>query len=530
MNRKFGVSLLAIAFVEGSLLWQGRMGFQFADEGWLWYGVQRVMKGEVPMRDFMSYDIGRYYWCAAFMSLWHNNGIMALRYVVALFQVIGLFGGLLVISQSSPKSRSLTWLCLAATTIGVWMFPRHKLFDAAISIGLVALLTFLAVRPTVRRYFVLGIGVGLSAVFGRNHGVYGVVGSLVLIAVLFCRQPGKAFMFWATGAWICGIAVGYLPNIAMLAFRPGFGHAFWESVRFLFEAGTTNLTLPAPWPWRLNFKTLALEDALRGILIGVCFAGLLVFGLLGMLRVIWSERQRRPVPPAFLASVALAVPYAHYSFSRADVGHLALGIFPMLLGCFVGLSELSKKMVRWPLGALLCAGSLFVILPFHPGWQARTRSEWSFVRIGRDTLFLDPTTARDAALLQMLTLRFATDPSSTFLAIPIWPGSYAMMDRKAPDWECYALWPRSGAFQSGEIGLIEAHAPAFVLLYDFPQDNREELRFSKSHGLLYRYLETHYHASPDIAAPGNYQLLFPDVSTAKRTPVKSSGSQQEGGH
>jgi hypothetical protein len=36
----------------------------------------------------------------------------------------------------------------------------------------------------------------------------------------------------------------------------------------------------------------------------------------------------------------LSLPYAHFAFSRPDIGHLAQGIFPLLIGCFVAIRDL----------------------------------------------------------------------------------------------------------------------------------------------------------------------------------------------
>ena len=176
-NKLLVFQMLAFAsFVVLALfLWQGHKGFSLWDEGFLWYGAQRVMLGEVPVRDFMSYDPGRYYWSAALMSLWGDNGIVALRGAVAVFQVIGLFVALLLIARS-VRTPNFPYLFLSAIILAAWMYPRHKLFDISLSILLIGVLAFLVQHPTSRRYFLTGLCVGLVAVFGLNHGVYGVLG------------------------------------------------------------------------------------------------------------------------------------------------------------------------------------------------------------------------------------------------------------------------------------------------------------------------------------------------------------------
>lgn len=486
--------------------WQGHQGFNLWDEGFLWYGVRRTLQGEVPIRDFMAYDPGRYYWTAALARLQGGDGIMQVRIAVAFVHVMGLFAGLLLVARSTvgPDKGRIAYLLLATATLVVWMYPRHKLFDISLSMFQIGLLAFLAAHPTRRRLFVCGVCVGLAAVFGRNHGVYGALGSLGLIAWLAIgRAEGPGFLKSAL-LWGAGLTTGFLPILGMALLVPGFAAAFWASITFLFEHQATNLPLPVPWPWKVDMAAGSIGETARGLLVGLFFVGTLVFGVSALGWVTLRRLRRQPVSPTLAAAAFLALPYAHHAFSRADVGHLAQGVFPLLVGLLVLVAGL-RGYLRWPLAAGLCAASLWVMHAFHPGWQCLSSRLCTAVEISGSTLQLDPGTAHDVALLRRLAAQHAGEGRS-FAAVPFWPGAYALLERRSPLWEIYALFPRSAAFEEREIARLRDAAPGFVLVLDLALDGREELRFRNTHPRLHQYIIEHFDRQPD--APGPPYLLY----------------------
>ena len=493
---------ISCAIVTGLFFWQGWQGFNLYDEGFLWYGAQRVIAGEVPLRDFQSYDPGRYYWSAALMTLWGDSGIVALRAAVAAFQVAGLTLALSLISGSSRRPNMLM-IVLAAVTFSVWMYPRHKLFDITLSVTLIATLAFLVRKPSPKAFFAAGVVVGLVAVFGRNHGVYGVAGSIGIIAYLAWREHVFRFLV-NLATWAAGVAVGYLPMLAMIAFVPGFGKAFWESVLFLFELKATNLPLPVPWPWLVQLPAKLPIDAAQDFLVGMSFIAILVFGLLGIAYVIRRRLQHKPVAPELVSCVSLSLPYAHFAFSRPDLGHLSQGIFPLLVGCFVAMQDL-RAWLKWPLAALLTAASLFIMLPQQPGWGCRVTHECVATDVAGSNLNVGLGAAKDVQLLKDLVEKYSPG-GRTFVVTPFWPAAYPAFSRKSPTWEIFALFPRSEAFQLGEIERITKANPGFVLVWDYPLDRNEDLRFRNTHPLVDQFFRDHFDRLPDGDPNLGYQI------------------------
>lgn len=502
------IALIALVAVALSFWWQGNMGFSLWDEGYLWYGAQRVMLGEVPILDFAAYEPGRYYWSAALMHVFGGDGIMSLRLAVVVFQCAGLFAGLWVVSTAMRGSRSgqTLYLILAAVVLMSWMFPRHKLFDVSASLLLLATITWLASTLTPSRFFLAGLSVGIVALFGRNHGLYGAVASIGYMLWLMLSREGRTFVARGILPWAAGVLVGFSPVLFMAALIPGFAAAFLDSVLFHIQFGATNLPLPVPWPWTVPVHVLSTPNAVRLILAGFFFIALLVFGVISIGRGVLRYQHPRAIPPALVASTALVFPYAHFAFSRPDIGHLSQGIFPLVVGCLVLLARLPALQL-WTLASVLCATSMATMLSFHPGWVCRFEVACTDVDIAGRTLRIDPDSANAISLIRQMSAQHSPQGEPFFTA-PYWPGAYAVMRQRAPNWEIYAVVPRPPAFEQMEIERLAKSQPRFVVIFDLPLDGREELRYRYTHPLMYRYIQENFKRIPYPQVP-SYEIYLP---------------------
>jgi hypothetical protein len=179
-------ALLALALTAAACFAQWRIDFNIADEGFLWYGAIATAHGQVPLRDFMSYDPGRYYWAAAWAPLF-GDGILALRASTAIFQALGIFFGLLAARRAIDRP----WLlALAGAVLLIWMIPRHKVFEPSVAMAAVWVGARLLERPSAGRHFAAGVLAGLAVLMGKNLGLYCLAAMTVL--ALIARAGGGA--------------------------------------------------------------------------------------------------------------------------------------------------------------------------------------------------------------------------------------------------------------------------------------------------------------------------------------------------
>ena len=492
---------LAVLFAAAFQLLLGHTYLGLVDEGFQWHGVLRVREGEVPMRDFQAYDPGRYYWCALW-SFVFGRGIVGVRAAGAVFQALGLFCGLLVARRFT---RSRTELIACAAILGLWMFPRHKLFEPALT--LIAL--WVAVRaveePAPRRLFQAGFLTGLAAWFGRNHVLYLMLGFSTLSAFLMwkraLREPRRSL-----AAFVLGLSVGSLPLTGMLLLVPGFAGAFADSIRHIVDVGS-NVPEPYAWPWRIEFAGKHGFVLLGTVALAVAFllpALMYPAGLLVALRTPREALARRAVP---IASALVGIYYVHHAAVRSDAFHLAQSFPPVLL-LALSLPALSTRALPRILATSVLAVVTFFAVPVAnpilehliPG------SEREFVDhvVAGETLRLPPGQARLLTNVAAACEQVGAEP--LFIG-PMRPALYPVLGKRCPAWWLYILWSLSDAEQQATIRRLEEGHVDWLLIVDDAVDDREELRLANTNPLLWRYIEEAFRLVPDARLPQAH-LLF----------------------
>ena len=240
-SHALGAALLALVIVGAIYAMEHRIGLEVADEGFLWYGAWRTSLGEYPIRDFDSYDPGRYYWAALWLRLFGND-IFVLRLSGAVIHAAALIVSLALLRR---VTRNPWFLSAAAVVIACWLFPRHKPFEPAIAIFGSYAATLVVESASPRRLVWAGVFVGAAASVGRNHGVYLAAAFLALLAWLRAHH-GARTLARDVISLVAGIVMGYAPMLALLVFVPGFRHAFTDT---FFSFLRYPAQPPSLWSW-----------------------------------------------------------------------------------------------------------------------------------------------------------------------------------------------------------------------------------------------------------------------------------------
>ena len=501
--------VLSAAMVVLVFMIQGNVNFNISDEGFLWYGTMRTALGEIPIRDFQSYEPGRYYWGALWFKLLRDDGILALRVSQAVLEFIGLTLALLLLRR---LVNSWIALILAAAILVRWMVPKWKIYEPVIEIAAIYFAVLVIESPSIKRHLIAGIFTGFAAFFGRNHGLYCGL-AFVLLTIFLGWKTDKRILLQRFGALALGVVIGYAPMLFMFAFIPGFFDQFKQDILFNIHYGT-NLHMPVPWPWRQSYQGLEIREAISPFTTGLLFMLFPAFYLFAFAYLLFNRTVR--LHPVFIAAAFVGAVYLHYTFERPHLYYLSWTSPPIILGLIATSVSLSKQPSRRLTIALWSILAVFTLAAVELSQEnyftikikaftkaklmgrqngdfnlAMNARELEKTDVGGDSLWLSNYTAGVINSISAID-RKLIQTSDGFFAAPYSSGLYAMLRKRSPLRQIYFLFPSSLDKQEKMVQGLDNSNVNWALICHYYADERPELSFRNGHSLVWQYLITHF--------------------------------------
>lgn len=460
-------------------------GLNPADESYLIYGTLNLMNGHVPIRDFRSYDPGRYLFCAIFFVLLGPGYISARIAMVFLSTLTVVAVALFTLWFSGSATVAAITGCLSV----LWLLPNYKQGEILLSVLITVGITLVALGSNGT---LLCVAVAaIAAIYAHNILVYiGTAGLLFLLAQLAAGEPALdqvwPVIFW-TGVALFGLFVAG-------TFVRGYWRAFWSrKVKVVVKRGTANLPLPRPWLWSkdgLQIKSLA---PIRRWSFKLLFSVLPIVFCMGLVAWIWgiSLRSSNAGVALFGASI-VGLACFHHFWSRADFGHLTMIAQPIviLLAAItaMALPTLASSLVL----LILCAATVYFLWPlpeFADKWLKHKAAKPFNTRF--ETLMIAPHLSEQLNELNSI-IAMHSAPGTPVFVVPMNIASLVVADRPSAVYDCFPVHPATEAGQSAMLHELDTSCASIAVIGTQRIDGNESLLFANNFNRVAAYIEANY--------------------------------------
>jgi hypothetical protein len=305
------------------------------------------------------------------------------------------------------------------------------------------------------------------------------------------KLPWRAI--FARIKWVAaGVVPVVLAVLIWLLVVPHFLIGYWKNaIVRLVESGTTNLTMPIPWPWKVGAPNASWDSlSAYSVSIGfVLFPAAVAIALL-ILFSPWRIRRMRQYPVA-LAAAAASLAWLHYAFSRADQPHLVQAGTPMLIllvalpETLTGIGRIGARAVCWFAVVFM---SVFAAATLTPAIAlcVPNATKYQWMNVQGERLYMPDFSLPDyeAALGVVRTLK----PGQTILFVPYDAGLYAVFRLRCPIYESYCLFPASPSEQRELVEDLQKPGLDWAFIWPDRVDGRADLGFEQTDRLGWEYI------------------------------------------
>jgi hypothetical protein len=486
------------------LLWLPgiRVELETADEGYLCFGAQQYARGKVPIRDFRAYDPGRYVWVGLLMKLFGQT-FYAQRLAMSLVMIAALSVVGWLIFQVSHN-----WYATALSQLlfYLWLHPYYKGFEVLFCFLTIAAGYFLLSDPGIEALLYAGVIHGLAYFFGLNLGLYASAAFLVIC--LICLISGQLDFLVTGGVFTVGTMIGLMPLLYIAARYSGFANAYWhEKVLTILKRGTTNLSLPLPF-WGRPTPHWTRQPRAKRILFKTLFNALPLIYITGMAVGLVQIDRSPSLSALMISSSAVGMAYFHHLYSRCDFDHLCLSVHPCLITIVALSALLFSSAVILPVLGLMTASSILLNNKNLQNSARRLIKPKSDVKLALNNEFFLLSHPQANMLEQMnRVINTCSNSEEKCFFVPSIPGFYALYNREPAAYDTYCVYPATSEKQEKMMQELIASRAKLAIIFDMLLDDRDDLRFSRTHPRVYEYIQQNFELHVEENTPDHIKIF-----------------------
>lgn len=327
------VLVFSILFLYGSIY----ISYNIYDEGIVVYGASRVLKGDIPYRDFWTmYAPGQFYVIALLFKIFGESLFITRLYSATINLLIVLMVYFIVKRLSSEK---LALLSLILSTL--WMGGWGLFYSSPTPAGtlwclfsIYFVIDFLC-SEKISSLILAGIITGINAIFRHDIGGYTFISSSIVILLYTYLKVANKDIKGTINIWlryILGTIIGFLPFSIYLIINVPLKELLFDLI--IFPARIFPRVRDLPYPsFRFNLYSFLFYFPI----IMYVLSGILI--ILNIFRLRYLNGREW----ANMLLLILGIFFFNQAWVRSDVPHLLPTIIPaiMLLSSLYG-SNLTK--------------------------------------------------------------------------------------------------------------------------------------------------------------------------------------------
>ncbi len=315
------VLILSVGYLYGSI----RIGYNIYDEGIVVYGADRVLKGDIPYRDFWTmYAPGQFYTVALIFKFFGTNLFVTRIYSATINLLLVLLVYFIVKKVSGYRMALLSFI-LSTLWMGGWGLFHSSPTPAGTFWSLFSLLfvvDFLCRRNHLS-LFIGGILTGITAIFRHDIGGYTFISStVVLLPYIYLkvadRSVRRTISVWLR--YLAGTAISFGPFAIYFLVKVPIRDLIFDLIIFPARVFPRVRDLPYP-PFALNFYSFLFYFPIIIYILGGIFILLNISRLKDLDGKDWSS----------ILFWIIGVFFFNQAWVRSDVPHLLPTIIPAIM-------------------------------------------------------------------------------------------------------------------------------------------------------------------------------------------------------